>query len=115
MTRFALHSTIRADAIDDYVAQHRRIPDDLQGVFDRVGVIDWVIWRSGDRLFHLVDCDDIDDVMRRIGESPENEAWQRDIGRFVSRFHGPDGQDDAAPLAEVWALSTQRQDERRRP
>lgn len=115
MTRFALHSTIRTDAIDDYLTQHCRIPRDLQNVFDRVGVIEWVIWRSEERLFHLIECDDLDDVLRRIDESPENEAWQRNIGRFVDRFYGPGGEDGAVPLAEVWSLSAQRQDGRRLP
>lgn len=106
--RVALHSTIREGAIDEYRAHHARIPDELRALFERVGIHDWVIWRSGDRLFHLVDCDDFEAAMAAIDADPANDRWQADIGRFVDRFFGADGTASFSPLDEVWSLDGQR-------
>ena len=109
--RIALHSEIRDGAIDDYRSHHRRIPDALAARFTELGIHDWTIWRSGNRLFHLVDCDDWNAVLDGLRDDPVDHAWQADIGRFVAAFRDADG--DAAgtvPLEQVWDLTTQRQD-----
>ena len=106
--RVALHSTIRPGAVEEYRAHHAAIPDDLARLFERAGIHDWSIWRSGDRLFHLVDCDDFDAAIRVVDDDPANEAWQSDIGRYVAGFLGPDGEDAFAPLEPIWSLGAQR-------
>lgn len=106
--RVALHSTIRPGAVDSYRESHARIPDELRELFDRVGIVDWVIWRSGDRLFHLIECDDFAKALADIDGDPANARWQADIGRFVDRFFGPDGVPAFEPLEEVWSLEAQR-------
>ncbi|MEZ3159561.1 L-rhamnose mutarotase [Microbacterium sp. BWT-B31] len=104
----ALHSVIADGRIDDYRREHERVPDDLAELFARAGVHDWRIWRSGDRLFHLVDCDDFDAAMAVIRADPADERWQARIGRFVDGFRGPDGEDAYRALETVWTLSSQR-------
>lgn len=106
--RIALHSVIRDGAVDEYRTHHARVPDELSALFERAGIDDWIIWRSGDRLFHLVDCDDFDRAMTIIAPDAANERWQADIGRFVEAFRGPDGEIAYAPLEEVWSLAHQR-------
>lgn len=106
--RVALHSLIADGAIDDYRSHHARIPDDLRDLFAEAGIHDWIIWRSGRDLFHLIDCDDFDEAMRIVGAAPANDAWQADIGRFVEGFRGPDGEDGFTPIEQVWALAEQR-------
>ncbi|GAA1981057.1 L-rhamnose mutarotase [Microbacterium pumilum] len=106
--RIALHSVIREGAIDEYRSHHARVPDELVELFERAGIRDWTIWRSGDRLFHLVDCDDFDHAMTIVGADPANERWQADIGRFVEEFRGPDGDTSFTPIEAVWSLATQR-------
>lgn len=108
--RIALHSEIRAGAIADYEAHHARIPDDLVVAFARVGIREWTIWRSGHRLFHLVECDDWDAAVAALGDDPADHAWQADIGRFVELFRDGDGdgRQGAQPLSEVWDLRAQR-------
>jgi L-rhamnose mutarotase len=108
--RVALHSTLRPGLIDGYRAAHTRIPDELSAAFERVGIHDWTIWRSGDRLFHLVVCDDFDAAMRELEHDPANERWQRDIGRYVEVFRGANGEEAFTPLEEVWDLAAQRRD-----
>lgn len=106
--RIALHSVLHEEAVDDYRAQHARIPDDLLALFECAAIHEWTIWRSGRELFHLVECDDFDTAMRIIDPDPVNARWQAHIGRFVAAFHGPDGEDAFAPLEEIWQLTKQR-------
>ena len=106
--RIALHSEIQPGHIDDYRAHHARIPEDLRAVFDEAGIAEWTIWRSGLRLFHLIECADFDAAMEVVNASQANERWQADIGRFVAIFHDRDGAEGFAPLEEVWSLSAQR-------
>lgn len=106
--RVALHSMVRPGAVDEYRVRHAAIPDDLVVLFERAGIHDWSIWRSGDRLFHLVDCDDFDAALRVVDSDPANEAWQSVIGRYVAGFLGPDGEDAFAPLEPIWSLGAQR-------
>ncbi|PZF81137.1 L-rhamnose mutarotase [Jiangella anatolica] len=107
--RVALHSVLRPGTEADYDREHERIPADLAAAFDRVGIHEWTIWRVGDRLFHLVECDDFDAALRALADDPANERWQARIGRFVDRFVGGTG-GAPAPLPEVWDLRRQRQD-----
>ena len=105
--RVALHSVLAPGAADDYRREHARVPDELAALFERAGIRDWSIWRSGDRLFHLVDCDDWEQAMRVVKGDAADDRWQAHIGRFVAGFHGPDGEDAYAPLDEVWSLAGQ--------
>ncbi len=104
----ALHSEIVPGRIDGYVSTHQRIPDDLVAAFERLGIHDWTIWRSGHRLFHLVDCDDWDAALASLADEPADHAWQRTIGPFVEVFRDAEGGKAVAPLAEVWSLAAQR-------
>lgn len=106
--RVALHSVLRPGSELDYDREHERIPDDLVASFARVGIHEWTIWRVGDRLFHLVECDDFGAAMRALAGDPANERWQADIGRFVGGFLGGDD-GGPAPLPQVWDLDRQRQ------
>ncbi len=108
--RVALHSEIRPGAEVDYVERHAAIPDDLLAAFGRLGIRDWTIWRSGARLFHLVDCDDWEAVLAGLRDEPADRAWQADIGRFVELFRDADGHEGTAPLQLVWDLRDQRED-----
>ena len=106
--RIALHSVIVDGAVDQDRSHHARIPDDLRDLFAEAGIHDWIIWRSGRNLFHLVECDDFDRAMRIVDAAPANAAWQADIGRFVDGFHGPDGEEGFLPIEQVWSLEDQR-------
>ena len=112
--RVALHSVIRSGAIDGYRTEHAQIPADLERSFARLGIHDWTIWRSGDRLFHVIECDDFDAAMRELATDPANLAWQERIGEFVEAFRDADGGEGFIPIEEVWDLRRQRDDENRR-
>jgi L-rhamnose mutarotase len=106
--RIAPHSVIADGAVQDYRTHHARVPEELTALFSRAGIRDWIIWRSGDRLFHLVECDDWDAAMAVVGPDPANARWQADIGRFVEGFRDEDGEVGFAPLENVWSLAGQR-------
>lgn len=106
--RVALHSEIREGAIESYRTHHTRVPDDLVAVFDRIGIHNWTIWRSGRRLFHLVDCDDWEAALVALRDDPADRAWQARIGRYVEVFRNEQGEGTLGPLEEVWDLSQQR-------
>ncbi|WP_442575390.1 L-rhamnose mutarotase [Microbacterium sp. F51-2R] len=106
--RVVLHSELVAGASAPYELEHGRIPNELREVFDRAGIVDWTIWRSGDRLFHLVECDDFDSAMTIIRDDPADARWQSHIGRFVQAFYDSEGEIGYAPLRVVWSLAEQR-------
>ena len=80
----ALHSEIRAGAVDGYRAAHLTIPEELVASFDRFGIHDWTIWRSGHRLFHLVDCDDFDAALAALDDDPRTSAGNSTSGATSS-------------------------------
>lgn len=106
--RIALHSIVRDGREAGYEEAHAAIPDDLVDSFDRVGIHDWTIWRSGQDLFHLVDCDDFAVAMTALDTDPANERWQAFIGPYVDHFvttgDGPEGM----IVGRVWSLGDQR-------
>ncbi|MBS3178212.1 MULTISPECIES: L-rhamnose mutarotase [unclassified Pseudoclavibacter] len=106
--RVALHSEIKAGAVDQYRESHAVIPEELVATFDRVGIRSWTIFRSGLRLFHDVICDDWDAANEALDEDPANARWQQDIGRFVELFRDSDGSEGYAPLELMWDLEAQK-------
>ncbi|MEN0083664.1 MAG: L-rhamnose mutarotase [Leifsonia sp.] len=106
--RVALHSILREGHEAAYDADHAAIPDDLVVSFERVGIHDWQIWRSGRDLFHLVECDDFAAAMRALDDDPANRRWQASINRHVDHFvtGGPGPEGMVLPL--VWTLTAQR-------
>jgi L-rhamnose mutarotase len=104
--KVALHSVLRAGHEEDYERDHAAIPDELAASFARVGIHDWQIWREGEHLFHLVDCDDFAGAMSALADDGANARWQRVIGRHVLEFR-PGG--EATPIRPVWRLAEQRE------
>lgn len=82
----ALHSRIKAGHEEEYDRDHESIPDDLIEAFERAGIRDWSIWRSGRDLFHLVDCVDFSAAMTHLDGSEANERWQQFINRHLDGF-----------------------------
>jgi L-rhamnose mutarotase len=100
----ALHSVLRSGREEAYDEAHVRIPDDLAAAHRRVGIHDWHIWRSGQNLFHLVQCDDFAAAARTLEHDPANEDWQAFIGEYVDHFELPNGHIE---LPLVWRMSAQ--------
>lgn len=108
MQQVALHTTLRPDAIEDYEAAHRRVPDALATALRRAGVQEWRIWRDGTDLFHLVDVEDYRAMRRALAEDPVNQQWQRRLRPFFTVADDYSGTDDGLRL--LWALGAQDAD-----
>jgi L-rhamnose mutarotase len=104
----ALYSVVKVGFQLDYDICHQQVPDDLMRSFERVGIHNWSIWRTGIHLFHLVECDDFTQAMNALEKDPANIRWQAEIGPFVDHFvttgEGPAGM----MLSTVWTLEAQR-------
>ena len=106
--RIALHSVVRPGLEQGYDSTHATIPPDLVESFARVGIHDWSIWRSGDQLFHLVECDDFEAALTALDDDPANIAWQKTIGPFVDHFETTGPGHAGMPVPLVWRLQEQR-------
>lgn len=82
----ALHSKLKPGSEEGYDRDHARIPPDLQEAFDRAGIREWRIWRSGLDVFHLVDCDDFEAAIAAVDADPANARWQEVIDGYVDHF-----------------------------
>lgn len=105
--RVALHSILKPGNEQVYERNHARIPDDLAASFERLGIRDWTIWRSGRDLFHLVECEDFAAAMAALETDPANERWQAFIGPYVEWFVSTGEGAEGQVLGQVWRLSEQ--------
>jgi L-rhamnose mutarotase len=103
-----MHSVLRDGQEAAYEAAHATVPGDLLALLKRAGVEDWVIWRSGRHLFHVVECADFDAAMREMAGDPVNDRWQAVMAAHVERFE--DGPGGGRALRQVWSLRGQAGD-----
>jgi L-rhamnose mutarotase len=102
METIALHTRLRAGREADYDRIHAVIPVVLDGALREAGVHNWRIWRSGQDLFHVVDCDDYARMRRYLAEHPANIPWQAQMGALLEVHDSYAGDDRGIPL--VWQL-----------
>lgn len=102
--RVALHTRVRAGREEEYEAAHREVPPGLIHAIRGAGATDWTIWRSGQDLFHVIDCEDYSALLSRLEQLPVNVAWQARMGEMLEVEHdySDDGADASLPV--VWTL-----------
>jgi L-rhamnose mutarotase len=102
--RVALHSVLREGRELDYERAHHAVPPELLERMRQVGIHDWVIWRSGRDLFHVVDCDDFESAVRTLADDPLDQRWQAVMDEFVERMVTNEGGPAGLGLHEVWRM-----------
>jgi L-rhamnose mutarotase len=102
--RVALHTTVRADRIDEYEVAHREVPMELTAAIRAAGVTSWTIWRSGTDLFHLLDCADYGQLLAALDKLPVNIAWQARMAELLDVVHDYSADGAEAGLPVVWEL-----------
>ncbi|MFE2641193.1 L-rhamnose mutarotase [Streptomyces nigra] len=104
--RVALHTRARADRVDAYEAAHREVPKELTDAIRAAGATSWTIWRSGQDLFHVLECEDHGRLLAELEELPVNVAWQARMAQLLDVVHdySRDGADAVAGLPVVWEL-----------
>jgi L-rhamnose mutarotase len=105
--RVALHGTLREGRELDYERAHRVVPAELLALLQRAGIDEWVTWRSGREVFHLVESDDFEAAIEIITRDPIDERWQAVMDEFVESFaSNPEGEAGVG-LRPVWSLRDQ--------
>lgn len=102
--RIALHTRVRADRIEDYERAHRAVPAELADAIRAAGVTGWTIWRSGQELFHVIDCADYPAMLAALAQDPVNVAWQARMGELLDTPHDYSAAGGDAVLPVVWDL-----------
>jgi L-rhamnose mutarotase len=104
MMRIALHTTVKADRIEEYEAAHRAVPAELTAAIRAGGAHSWSIWRSGTDLFHVIECEDYAGLLASLEGLPVNIAWQADMAELLEVVHDYSATGAGAGLPEVWRL-----------
>ncbi|HEY2790945.1 MAG TPA: L-rhamnose mutarotase [Micromonosporaceae bacterium] len=102
--RVALHTRVRADRIDDYEQAHREVPAELSAAIKAAGASEWTIWRSGQDLFHLIECDDYASLIGSLETLPVNISWQARMGELLAVSHDYSAAGARGGLPVVWQL-----------
>lgn len=104
-----LHSRLRPGQEAAYDAEHARVPGDLLAALRAGGVRDWVIWREGHALLHVVDVDDYAALEHHLAGEEANDRWQRAMAVHVAGFDDLDGCPLPAPRSPrlVWSMAEQ--------
>lgn len=103
--RVALHTRVRAGHEEAYDAAHREVPRELVAAIRAAGVRDWTIWRSGQDLFHVVDCEDYGRLLAELESLPVNVAWQARMATMQEVTHDYSAAGATAGLPVVWDLA----------
>src|SRR5690606_37014336 len=85
--RVALHTRLKPGAVDEYERAHRAVPDELVAAMEAAGLREWTIWRSDLDLFHVIDCDDYERLLRSLADLPVNVAWQNRMAELLDVVH----------------------------
>ncbi|MCK2237879.1 MULTISPECIES: L-rhamnose mutarotase [unclassified Crossiella] len=97
-----LHTRLKPGMEAEYERVHAIIPPELDTALREAGVRSWRIWRSGQDLFHLVDCDDYAAMRAHLREHPASVPWQ---ARMAELLEVSDDYSGAEPdIRLVWEL-----------
>ncbi|MFF2060327.1 L-rhamnose mutarotase [Streptomyces sp. NPDC058200] len=102
--RVALHTTVRADRVEEYEAAHREVPAELTAAICAAGATSWTIWRSGTDLFHLLECEDYGRLLAELDQLPVNLGWQARMAELLDVVHDYSAGGADAGLPVVWEL-----------
>jgi L-rhamnose mutarotase len=102
--RIALHTSVRADRVDEYERAHAAVPVELTDEIRAAGVTGWTIWRSGTDLFHVIDCADYPAMLAALRDSPVNATWQARMAELLDTPHDYSAAGSGAGLPVVWQL-----------
>jgi L-rhamnose mutarotase len=102
--RVALHTRVKPGKVEEYEAAHRQVPDDLTAAIRAGGATQWTIWRSGNDLFHVIECNDYAALVASLGDAAIQRTWAVRMANLVEKVHdgGPEGADAELPV--IWEL-----------
>jgi L-rhamnose mutarotase len=107
MERVALHTRLREGKEAEYDRVHAAIPDRLEALLRRNGILTWRIFRSGRDLFHYIECEDYAAFLRAVKDDPVNVAWQAQMSKLLEVVHDY-SRAEANALPLVWELRSRQ-------
>jgi len=102
--RVALHTRLKPGMAGPYQEAHENVPAELLDAFGRAGVREWTIWRSGDELFHVIECEDYDRLNAEVEGLAVNVAWQARMAEYLDVVHEDPRKGAAKVLPVIWEL-----------
>lgn len=102
--RLALHTRVKAGSEEQYDSAHRAVPADLVDAIRGAGATAWTIWRSGQDLFHVIECDDYAELLHQLEHLPVNVEWQARMAVLQDVTHDYSAAGLDAGLPVVWDL-----------
>ncbi|WP_279672150.1 L-rhamnose mutarotase [Flexivirga meconopsidis] len=102
MDRIALHTRVAQGKEAEYKAAHDAIPAELVDALRQAGVHSWRIWRDGQELFHVIECDDYAHMRAFLRDHPANVPWQARMSELLEVEDDYSGDDRG--IAQVWSL-----------
>ncbi len=103
--RVALHTRVKAGREEEYDAAHREVPAELVAAIRAAGATEWTIWRSGQDLFHVIECEDYARLLAELEHLPVNIAWQERMATMQEVTHDYSRAGGDAGLPVVWDLT----------
>ncbi len=99
-------TTVRAGRADEYARVHSRIPEVAAAQLRQHGIVNWTIWRDGDRLVHvIVSRAPYAEIIASLRSQPAVDAeWNAQIADLLSAEEGAD-----ALLTPVWGMDEREQ------
>jgi L-rhamnose mutarotase len=82
---YAFKLRIKAEAVEEYEREHRRVWPELLAKLKDVGISDYSIFRRGQDLFLCLRVDDFEKAWDELDRDPVNLRWQQ----FMSRLFEP--------------------------
>jgi L-rhamnose mutarotase len=102
--RYAYKLRIKADAIEEYEREHRRVWPELLAKLKAVGISDYSIFRRGQDLTLVMRADDFDKAWDELEADPVNQRWQEFMGRLFEPVPDQKNGERFAMLQEVFYL-----------
>jgi len=104
MPRYAFQLRIKADAIEEYEREHRRVWPELLAKIKEAGISDYSIFRRGQELVLVMRVDDFDKAWDMLDGDPVNQRWQEFMSRLFEPVPGIGPGERFAMMKEVFYL-----------
>src|ERR1044072_8105243 len=104
MPRYAFKLRIKADAVEEYDREHRRVWPELLGKLKEVGISDYSIFRRGQGLIVVLRVGGFEKAWDELDRDPANQRWQEFMGRLFEPVADRQAGERFAMLQEVFYL-----------
>jgi L-rhamnose mutarotase len=89
--KIGLHTRLKAGAEDRYDQAHQAVWPEVLEAIRKAGVRQWVIFRDGLDIFHVIECKDYDSAIAELARDPVNQRWQAEMAPMMEVAHDYSG------------------------